>query len=58
MKPAEIGEKRIEALRDGIFAIVMTAAYSRRRVANLPASTPNAALFLLPPWFDPLYSNC
>jgi uncharacterized membrane protein len=37
----EIGKNRIEALSDGIFAIVMTLLILELRVPNLPASAPN-----------------
>jgi uncharacterized membrane protein len=37
----EIGKNRIEALSDGIFAIVMTLLILELRVPNLPPSAPN-----------------
>jgi TMEM175 potassium channel family protein len=37
----EIGKNRIEALSDGIFAIVMTLLILEFRVPNLPPSSPN-----------------
>jgi uncharacterized membrane protein len=40
----EIGKNRIEALSDGIFAIVMTLLILELRVPNLPSSAPNAAV--------------
>ena len=39
--PVEIGKNRIEALSDGIFAIVMTLLILELHVPNLPASTAN-----------------
>jgi uncharacterized membrane protein len=40
----EIGKNRIEALSDGIFAIVMTLLILELRVPNLPPNSPNAAV--------------
>jgi uncharacterized membrane protein len=37
----EIGKNRIEALSDGIFAIVMTLLILEIRVPNLPPTAPN-----------------
>jgi uncharacterized membrane protein len=37
----EIGKNRIEALSDGIFAIVMTLLILELRVPNLPPNAPN-----------------
>ena len=39
--PFEIGKNRIEALSDGIFAIVMTLLILELRVPNLPPDAPN-----------------
>jgi uncharacterized membrane protein len=39
--PFEIGKNRIEALSDGIFAIVMTLLILELQVPNLPATSPN-----------------
>ena len=51
----EIGKSRIEALSDGIFAIVMTLLILEIRVPNLPPNSPNVevapALFALWPKF-------
>jgi uncharacterized membrane protein len=53
--PVEIGKNRIEALSDGIFAIVMTLLILELHVPNLPANTANvevaAALLGLWPKF-------
>ena len=55
MTSFEIGKNRIEALSDGIFAIVMTLLILELRVPNLPPSAPNVevapALFALWPKF-------
>jgi uncharacterized membrane protein len=37
----EIGKNRIEALSDGIFAVVMTLLILEFHVPNLPLSAPN-----------------
>ena len=37
----EIGKNRIEALSDGIFAIVMTLLILEIHVPNLPSTAPN-----------------
>lgn len=39
--PFEIGKNRIEALSDGLFAIVMTLLILEFHVPNLPSSAPN-----------------
>lgn len=52
-RPIEIGKNRIEALSDGIFAIVMTLLILELRVPDLPAGAANvevaAALLSLKP---------
>jgi len=54
-RPFEIGKNRIEALSDGIFAIVMTLLILEIHVPNLPTTAPNVevapALFTLWPKF-------
>ena len=53
--PFEIGKNRIEALSDGIFAIVMTLLILEFHVPNLPSNAPNVevapALIILWPKF-------
>jgi uncharacterized membrane protein len=55
MTTFEIGKNRIEALSDGIFAIVMTLLILEFQVPNLPPNSPNVevapALFALWPKF-------
>jgi uncharacterized membrane protein len=42
--PFEIGKNRIEALSDGIFAIVMTLLVLELHAPNLPSTAPNVAV--------------